>query len=55
MLKTAVRTAQKAAWADYLTPIKAEVAEVSALFDELSNGSANGASISFYQNRIKCY
>ena len=34
--KTAVRAAQKAAWADYLTPIKAEVAEVSALFDELS-------------------
>ena len=42
--KNSVRTAQKTAWADYLTPIKTEVAEVSALFDELSNG-VNGSSI----------
>jgi 2-oxoisovalerate dehydrogenase E1 component len=42
--KNAVRTSQKAAWTDYLNPIKSEVAEVSALFDELSNG-VNGASI----------
>ena len=49
--KTAVRTAQKAAWADYLTPIKAEVAEVSALFDELS-GSANAAIISSIKTEL---
>ena len=43
--KNAVRTSQKAAWADYLTPIKNEVSEVSMLFDELSNG-VNGSSVS---------
>ncbi len=49
--KTAVRTAQKAAWADYLTPIKAEVAEVTSLFDELS-GSANAAIISSIKTEL---
>ncbi len=49
--KTAVRTAQKAAWADYLTPIKSEVAEVSALFDELS-GSSNAATISAIKTEL---
>ncbi len=36
--KTAVREAKTAAWSAYLDPIKAEVAEVSALFDELCQG-----------------
>ncbi len=49
--KTAVRTAQKAAWVDYLTPIKAEVAEVTSLFDELS-GSANAAIISSIKTEL---
>ena len=49
--KTAVRTAQKTAWADYLTPIKAEVAEVSTLFDELS-GSANSATINSIKTEL---
>ncbi len=49
--KTAVRTAQKAAWVDYLTPIKAEVAEVTSLFDELS-GSANEAIISSIKTEL---
>ncbi len=33
--KEAVKNAKTAAWNDYLTPIKNEVAEVSALFDEI--------------------
>ncbi len=49
--KTAVRTAQKAAWADYLSPIKAEVNEVSALFDELS-GSANASVINTIKREL---
>ncbi len=49
--KTAVKTAQKAAWADYLSPIKAEVAEVSALFDELSS-SANASTISSIKTEL---
>lgn len=49
--KNAVKTAQKAAWADYLSPIKAEVAEVSALFDELS-GSANAAAINAIKTEL---
>jgi 2-oxoisovalerate dehydrogenase E1 component len=49
--KNAVKTAQKAAWADYLSPIKAEVAEVSALFDELS-GSANASTISSIKTEL---
>lgn len=43
--KNNVRAAQKSAWTDYLTPIKSEVAEVSALFDELASGE-NGSLIS---------
>ncbi len=38
--KNAVRTAQKGSWAAYLSPIKTEVAEVSALFDALNNSSS---------------
>ena len=49
--KNSVRTAQKAAWADYLTPIKAEVAEVSALFDELS-GSSFATAISSIKSEL---
>ncbi len=49
--KNAVRTAQKAAWADYLNPIKEEVSEVSALFDELSNG-VNGSAIAAIKNEL---
>lgn len=49
--KNAVRTAQKAAWADYLSPIKTEVSEVSVLFDELS-GSANGPAIGVIKNEL---
>lgn len=49
--KNAVRTAQKAAWADYLSPIKAEVAEVSVLFDELS-ASANSSAISAIKTEL---
>ena len=33
--KEAVKNAKNAAWTDYLTPIKNEVAEVSALFEEI--------------------
>jgi len=33
--KEAVKNAKNAAWTDYLTPIKNEVAEVSSLFDEI--------------------
>ncbi len=33
--KEAVKNAKTAAWTDYLTPIKNEVAEVSALFEEI--------------------
>lgn len=36
--KTAVREAKTAAWSAYLDPIKVEVAEVAALFDELCKG-----------------
>ncbi len=35
--KTKVREAQKAAWADYLLPIKTEVNEVCSLLDDLSS------------------
>lgn len=49
--KNAVRNAQKAAWADYLNPIKAEVSEVSALFDELSNG-VNGSAITAIKTEL---
>jgi 2-oxoisovalerate dehydrogenase E1 component len=49
--KTAVRAAQKAAWTDYLTPIKSEVAEVSALFDELS-GSAHASAINTIKTEL---
>jgi pyruvate/2-oxoglutarate/acetoin dehydrogenase E1 component/TPP-dependent pyruvate/acetoin dehydrogenase alpha subunit len=49
--KTAVKTAQKAAWADYLSPIKTEVAEVSALFDELS-GSSKASAINAIKTEL---
>ena len=49
--KNAVRTAQKAAWANYLSPIKSEVAEVTALFDELANG-VNGSTISTIKTEL---
>ncbi len=49
--KNAVRTAQKTAWANYLMPIKSEVAEVTALFDELANG-VNGAAISTIKTEL---
>ncbi len=49
--KNAVRTAQKTAWANYLMPIKSEVAEVTALFDELANG-LNGAAISTIKTEL---
>ena len=49
--KNAVRTAQKAAWANYLSPIKSEVAEVTALFDELANG-INGSTISTIKTEL---
>jgi pyruvate/2-oxoglutarate/acetoin dehydrogenase E1 component/TPP-dependent pyruvate/acetoin dehydrogenase alpha subunit len=49
--KNSVRAAQKAAWTDYLTPIKAEVAQVSALFDELSNGG-NGDSVATIKTEL---
>lgn len=41
--KKAVRTAKAAAWKAYLDPIKAEVAEVVGLLDQLVEQSANGA------------
>ncbi len=42
--KNVVRDAKTAAWAEYLKPIKVEVAEVSSLFEELASG-ANGSTI----------
>lgn len=42
--KNAVRDAKNAAWTAYLNPIKAEVAEASSLFDELS-ASPNAEAI----------
>ncbi|MBC7696633.1 MAG: transketolase [Burkholderiales bacterium] len=49
--KNDVKIAQKAAWTDYLTPIKSEVAEVSAIFEELSNGNC-GAQISAVKTEL---
>jgi 2-oxoisovalerate dehydrogenase E1 component len=49
--KTNVRTAQKAAWADYLNPIKEEVAIVTSIFDELSSG-VNGSAINSIKTEL---
>jgi 2-oxoisovalerate dehydrogenase E1 component len=49
--KVSVRDAKNAAWSDYLNPIKAEVSEVSALFDLLSHG-INGTSISEIKSEL---
>lgn len=50
--KEAVRVGKNNAWADYLKPIKNEVAEVTALFDELVSASANGDAISKIRNEL---
>lgn len=42
--KNAVKNSQKAAWTEYLAPIKAEVSEVSALLDALA-GSSHAVAI----------
>jgi len=49
--KNAVRDAKNAAWTEYLKPIKAEVAEVSSLFEELSSG-ANGVTIAAIKTEL---
>jgi pyruvate/2-oxoglutarate/acetoin dehydrogenase E1 component/TPP-dependent pyruvate/acetoin dehydrogenase alpha subunit len=49
--KNAVRDAKNAAWNDYLSPIKSEIAEVSNIFDELLNG-VNGDQISAIKTEI---
>jgi 2-oxoisovalerate dehydrogenase E1 component len=49
--KIAVRDAKNTAWADYLTPIKAEVTEVSSLLEELLS-SSNNAAISTIKTEI---
>lgn len=49
--KNAVRDAKNAAWAEYLKPIKAEVSEVSVLFDELSGG-INGSAITAIKTEL---
>ncbi len=53
--KNAVKTAQKASWAAYLSPIKSEVAEVSALLDALkdSHSTSQIESIKTELNSIK--
>lgn len=50
--KTAVREAKTAAWNAYLAPIKQEVAEVTALFDELASGD-KGAFITPMSSELK--
>jgi pyruvate/2-oxoglutarate/acetoin dehydrogenase E1 component/TPP-dependent pyruvate/acetoin dehydrogenase alpha subunit len=49
--KNAVRDAKNGAWADYLSPIKSEIAEVSGIFDELLKG-VNGDQISAIKTEI---
>src|SRR6201993_226557 len=49
--KTAVSTAKNAAWKAYLEPIKKEVAEVAALFNELET-SNKGAFITAIKNEL---
>ncbi|MCF8424062.1 MAG: transketolase [Bacteroidia bacterium] len=49
--KNAVRVAKNAAWTDYLSPIKSEIAEVSGIFDELIKG-VNGDQISAIKTEI---
>ncbi|MBS1637479.1 MAG: transketolase [Bacteroidetes bacterium] len=49
--KNAVRDAKNAAWTAYLNPIKQEVTEVSALFDELAGGD-KGAFITPIKNEL---
>lgn len=49
--KNAVRDAKNAAWSAYLAPIKTEIQEVNALFDELENTS-NGTQISTVKNDL---
>lgn len=43
--KNAVRDAKNAAWTAYLTPIKDEISQVNALFDNLSQQDAAAAAI----------
>lgn len=49
--KNAVRDAKNAAWTDYLTPIKNEVAAVSALLEQLSSGT-NGEAIASIRSEL---
>lgn len=49
--KNAVRDAKNAAWIEYLKPIKAEVNEVSVLFEALSSG-INGDAVTSIKNEL---
>ena len=49
--KNLVKDAQKAAWANYLSPIKSEVAEVSSLLEEFA-GSVNDAAITSIKTEL---
>lgn len=50
--KNAVRDSKTAAWTAYLQPIKNEVAEVSALFDEIASESGKDAFINPIKNEL---
>ncbi len=49
--KNAVKDAKAAAWTEYLKPIKAEVAEVSVLFDTLAS-TTNGSQITALKTEL---
>lgn len=49
--KIAVRNAKNAAWSDYLSPIKSEVEEVTALFDELNEDTVNAIKNELINNK----
>lgn len=50
--KNAVRDSKTAAWSAYLQPIKNEVAEVCALFDEIASESGKDAFINPIKNEL---
>lgn len=50
--KNAVRDGKNNAWSEYLKPIKNEVAEVVALFDEIASESAKASFITSIKNEL---
>lgn len=51
--KRSVRDIQKQAWAEFNAPIKQEIAEVVAIFEEIESQSQHSADVKYYKNALR--